>query len=637
MTIWDPGEHHPPWASPRTAIGFCWSELSKSTRWKLLGVTAASALLAVLDFVAILMMAGMGASVALIVSGSALIDIPLPEFLAQQPQERIVVLLGAGGTVLLATKSLLAWRTSRRVFLFTALRVPEFATRIYRRYMGALYPAARALSVQQVTSAVNVGSQAMAVIITSAVGLVTEAFLLLLLVLLMFVASPLLFAATLAYFGSVAWLVARVIGRRSAANGRIMADRGLMASHTLGESVGFSPEIRLYGLQGDFVARLQRDQWRVAEANALQQSWVQTPRYIFETALILGFAAAAAVSFLTQSPQEAAFSVGLFLVTSARIVPSLLRANGMWAAMHVAVSQLWIMVPVMRLPSDRPAKSAFAAGLSAVNKRQRHDLGADHDKSAPEAIRLIGVSFQYPSSKEWAIRDVTLTVHRGSRVALVGATGAGKSTLAEILLGLIKPTEGMITGWPLWASGNAKVAFVPQDVYTAPDTIRNNVALSLVGEPADDDRIWRSLTQAQVDGVVRALPHGLETKLGERGVRLSGGEIQRLGLARALYREPQLLVLDEATSNLDAGTENKVAGSLSTLSRDITVVTIAHRLATVREADLVVLLDHGRLLGVGRFDELVSRHPELAAAAAMQGLLPSTEADQNQCADSSQE
>ncbi|MEI8081416.1 MAG: ATP-binding cassette domain-containing protein, partial [Actinomycetes bacterium] len=138
--------------------------------------------------------------------------------------------------------------------------------------------------------------------------------------------------------------------------------------------------------------------------------------------------------------------------------------------------------------------------------------------------------------------------------------------------------------------------------------------------PADDDRVWEALRDAQVHDVVQRLSEGLDTQLGERGVRLSGGEVQRIGLARALYRKPALLVLDEATSSLDAATESRVAEAVDRLSADVTVITIAHRLATVRRADLVVLVDGGHVLGTGTFNEMVERHPNFASAAALQGL-----------------
>ncbi|MEI8081226.1 MAG: ATP-binding cassette domain-containing protein, partial [Actinomycetes bacterium] len=461
----------PPWGSAKRARQFCWTALDRRTRIRLVFVTAVSASLAILDFIAVLMMAALGASVALLVTGVSPSETSLPIPDLHLPPERLIVVLGVGATLLLAAKNLLSWWASRRVYLFMSNRVPQFSTDIYRRYMTSSFPASQAISVQAVVSAVSVTSAAMAMVLTGFTGLVTEAVLLTLLVALLLVASPLLFVVSVLYFGGISWVIFRVVGKRSADNGRILSERGLMAVQTLTESVGFAPEIRLYGLTEGFVSRLQRDQMRVARTNAFQQSWTQTPRYVLETALLLGFAAFASISFITRTPQEAAFAVGLFLVTTARIVPSLLRISGNWSNIRLATAQIWMLRPVMELPMSDPGVAPVLT--DAVSR----------DRTA-DAIRLSGVGFKYPGSDDWALRDVSLEVRRGTRVALVGSTGAGKSTLAELFLGLIHPTTGTMQTCFDSIGPDALVALVPQDVYIAPDSIRNNVALSVVGEPA---------------------------------------------------------------------------------------------------------------------------------------------------------
>lgn len=595
----DAGEP-PPWSGLRQARRFCWTALDKATRRKLYLVTAASASLAILDFLGVLMFAALAGLVALSLSDTA-VDLPIPDF--GLPFERLIIVLGLIASVLLALKSAGSWWANRRMYLFTARRKPQFAGLIYRRYMGSPYPLAQTLTVQQVVNAVQAGSGAMVSILRDQMSLVTEVVLLVLLGALMLVASPLLFFGALAYFGIVAWIIGALVGRRASRIGEEQMRSNVEAAHSLSESVGFAPEVRLYGMADAFAARLRETQTRVAYLNAMQQSWFQAPRYVLETALVLGFALVATVAFTTQEPDTAAFVVGLFVVTSARMVPAIQRINGVWGNLRLSTGQMWSLKPVLRLPEQQHAAASWSP--------ERPPEGT--------AFQLVDVGYRYPKGDVWALRGVTLTVPIGARVALVGSTGAGKSTLAELLLGLLEPTEGRFMS-SFTASHGSDVAFVPQDVFIAPDSVRNNVALSAVGEPADDELIWEALRAAQVADVVEQLPDGLDTRLGERGARLSGGEVQRLGIARALYRRPHFLVLDEATSSLDANTETQVAQAMSRIPGGVTVVTIAHRLATVQHADIVVLLDQGRVLGVGSFGELVADHEGLRDAAQLQGL-----------------
>ncbi len=597
-----------PYKSARLAFRFVWLALDRRQRVKYLIATAASSSLALLDLVGVAIFAALTGYVAQLVTnanGSEPI-FSIPSFGLSATE--FIVVLGLVGAVVLAAKSAMSWWAYKHVQMFIAGCIPGFASAIYRRYVAAPFPAANALNTQEVLTAVGTGSSAMGAVLAGGAAMITEVVLLVVLSVLLLFASPLLFLCSIAYFGLITFVIARVVGGKAATSSRVQGEAILACSQTMSESVGLSREVRLYGLAEGFVQRLEAHQTVQARAGAVQQALFQVPRYVLETALVVGFAVAAGTAFATQSPDRAAVTLGIFLVTSTRIVPSLQRMNGIWGSLKLAVSLLWMMRPVMSIP--------VLAG-DAEKPGRKHD-------PLSNAIKFEGVGYVYPGSDQFALRAVDFAISKGTRVALVGHTGAGKSTLAELILGLVDPTEGVISTWfEQDSQGGLPVALVPQDVYIAPDSVRNNVSLGSVGEPSDDDAVWDALASAQVDDVIRALPMGLDTELGERGARLSGGEVQRIGLARALYRQPELLVLDEATSALDAETEGRVAAAIAALPGDITVVTIAHRLSTVRSADLVVLLDHGSLLGVGAFDDLIAAHPELARAAVLQGLLAS--------------
>jgi ABC-type multidrug transport system fused ATPase/permease subunit len=226
------------------------------------------------------------------------------------------------------------------------------------------------------------------------------------------------------------------------------------------------------------------------------------------------------------------------------------------------------------------------------------------------------VSFRYPQSKSDALSDLSLVMAKGSHVAIIGPSGSGKSTLALLATGLLDPTTGSVLadGVPILADRSswfARIAYVPQSVFILEDTVRANVTFKPSDRPSDgtstDLEIWEALEVAQMGDVVRQLPLGLDTPLGENGAALSGGERQRIGIARAVFKRPELLILDEATSALDGRTEARLIIALAKRCAGATILTVAHRASLARVSDRVYWLDRGRLVAEGRYEELLER------------------------------
>jgi ATP-binding cassette subfamily C protein len=237
-----------------------------------------------------------------------------------------------------------------------------------------------------------------------------------------------------------------------------------------------------------------------------------------------------------------------------------------------------------------------------------------------DAIRAEHVSYSYPNSTKAALNDVSFTIERGQSVGFVGATGSGKTTMINVLLGLLRPQEGLISvdGQNIHEHLRAwqnNIGYIPQSIYLLDDSIRRNVAFGLSDDEIDDEQVWMALRAAQIDDHVRTLPEGIDTFVGERGVRLSGGQQQRVGLARALYHNPDVLVMDEATSALDNETESYVMEALNALKGDRTIIMIAHRLSTVRNCDRLFFLKEGRLEAWGTYDELRELHGDFRRMA----------------------
>jgi ABC-type multidrug transport system fused ATPase/permease subunit len=247
-----------------------------------------------------------------------------------------------------------------------------------------------------------------------------------------------------------------------------------------------------------------------------------------------------------------------------------------------------------------------------------------HEGFVPR-VEIRNSSLTYPENGEPSVKEVSLVVEEGSTLAFVGPSGAGKTTIIDILLGVLEPQMGevLISGkkpadasriWP------GAIAYVPQDIAIASGTIRENVALGYPREIATDDLVINALKVAGLDAFVLSLKDEIDTVVGERGTKLSGGQRQRLGIARAMFTRPALLVLDEATSALDGETELRVSDAIRNLRGSTTVVLIAHRLSTVRDADKVVYMADGRIIATGTFDEVRTQVPDFDRQAVLMGL-----------------
>ncbi len=296
--------------------------------------------------------------------------------------------------------------------------------------------------------------------------------------------------------------------------------------------------------------------------------------------------------------------LGMFAFAAMRLMPSVGRlANGAaklrfyyasTEAMYqeLLASQKYLSKRQMQVgPAGQPPPFAF-----------RRSLTLEH------------LSYQYPISDQPAIDDVSLEIPRGHWIAIIGPTGAGKTTLADLILGLFVPSAGrmLVDGRDMrdkLSDWQGNIGYVPQSVYLMDDTVRNNVAFGVPKEDINDERVWQALQAAHVDRLVRSLPDGLNAMVGERGDRFSGGERQRLGIARALYHDPEVLVVDEATANLDGATEAAIGETLAALRGKKTIIAIAHRLQLVKNCDRIYLLNEGRLRNSGTYAELLSSDP----------------------------
>ncbi|CAN5529602.1 ABC transporter ATP-binding protein [soil metagenome] len=457
---------------------------------------------------------------------------------------------------------------------------------------------------------VGVGATVAGVLIPSA-QLAGEIFTFIAVLLVLLVAQPVLASATVLYFGIVGALLYRFVLRRAVQAGQDNRTYSSRAVRLVSEMVHSLKEITLRG-KADEVAEVVLEQRIHASRARADQSFLGAiPRYVLEAALIGGLGLGAAIGGAQDGVNGALAAVALFGVAGFRIIPSLTRFQTIMA--------------------QTGANLPFAQQvLAEIERGHGYAVTPAVDTSAPvvpggASLRLEQVSFTYPGSQEPAVDQVSVEIPFGHTVALVGASGAGKSTLVDILLGLLAPDEGELwLGDQLLADRlvqwRASVGYVPQEVSLFDASVARNVALTWKDDGIDEDRVRESLRRAQLLDVIEARPDGIHASVGERGLALSGGQRQRLGIARALYTDPAVLVLDEATSALDTSTEAAVSAAIRELHGQLTVVVVAHRLATIRHSDTVCFIRAGRIAARGTFGEVVAAEPDFAVQAALAGL-----------------
>ena len=515
------------------------------------------------------------------------------------------VLLALNALVLVATaavgryqsvleaRALEEYVMERRVRLFEAITHAE-----WRRVLGSRASNNAHLLTSEADRVASAGA--------AVIGLVTKGLLALAHLAVALVLAPLLtllvMAAGLALAGATAPLT-----WRARARGREVSRAYKELFGEIGDHLGGLKTVKAYGLEDATVARFRRRSRETAEA------LVGVTRDHADVGFLLQAGSAALLSGIVLvalgTPQVTPAGLLMLLYLFARLVPML---SGLQRSFQSVLA---------RLPAIERLEEA-TRGLEAHRERVED---AGEPVRCRRAVELRGATFRYEAGEERRVlQGVDLVVPAGRTTALVGPSGAGKSTVADVLIGLLEPDSGelLVDGERVAGARRRawrrRVAYVAQDVFLFHDTVRANL---LVGDPhATEERLWEVLDMAAA-GFVRDLPHGLDTVVGDRGSALSGGERQRLALARALLRDPELLVLDEATSSLDAVNEARVQEAMRALHGRVTLLVIAHRLATVRDADLIYVLEGGRVVEAGTWDELMSRASgALRELAVAQGL-----------------
>lgn len=341
-------------------------------------------------------------------------------------------------------------------------------------------------------------------------------------------------------------------------------------------------EIKVAGCEKFFISNYDRVFKRFTILQHQQSLISFMPRPVMEVVCVCGILLALVIKIYFLNEDVASFIpvLSVFTVAAFRMLPSFNRMSGFMSGIMF----------------DKPSVDVLYNDLVEIEKlqgtREKEKHGTDGKLSLNQEIRLQGVGFRYPNVDKWVLKDVSVSIKPNTSVALIGESGAGKTTLVDIILGILEPQQGRILVDDVDIKENMdawheSIGYIPQTIYLMDDTIRANIAFGVETEKIDEAALQKALREAMLDAFVKELPEGLDTVIGERGVKLSGGQRQRIGIARALYRQPDILILDEATSALDNKTEKEVMEAIDGLHGQRTLIVIAHRLTTIKNCDVI--------------------------------------------------
>jgi ABC-type multidrug transport system fused ATPase/permease subunit len=488
---------------------------------------------------------------------------------------------------------LLLWATNRLSFAVGA----DLSIGIYRRTLYQPYALHCARNSSEVISGISSKSNVVIYnIILPTLTLLSSSIILIAILVLLLSINPLVAISAFGGFGMIYVVIIKMTRKQLIADSRIIASESVHVTKSLQEGLGGIRDILIDGNQEAYCQIYSNADLPLRRAQGNSLFIGSSPRYGVEA---LGMILIATLAYWLSNNEDGIASVipviGALAVGAQRLLPLLQQAYSSWSS--ITSGQISLQDSLIFLDQPLPDK---------VNRL------ADQSLKFKQNITLKQLGFQYSSVSSYVIKDLNLTITKGSRTGFIGITGSGKSTLLDIIMGLLQPTDGqLLIDGQVILSGNcrawqAHIAHVPQAIFLADSSIEENIAFGVPKDLIDHFRVRQAARQAQIAESIESWPKQYQTFVGERGIRLSGGQRQRIGIARALYKQADVIIFDEATSALDNETEQAVMQAIEGLSKDLTVLIIAHRLTTLKNCTQIVELGEGGIKRVGSYNDIVN-------------------------------
>jgi ABC-type multidrug transport system fused ATPase/permease subunit len=530
------------------------------------------------------------------------------------PQRNLLVLLGGTAIFFFIIKTILSVYFLRRTLRYMSLRNAQISSSLVSKMLNRPVEKIFSKSIQHQIYIVTGGVERLiSGAVTSLVVIASDLVLLLVILIGLMLVDPVTSIGTFFVFTGIGFLLYFLLHKRVAILNTKFAFENIYFNQKVSEGINSFRDLFIKGGREFYVNEIRKTKMKLAGYDAEIKFIPNISKYTIEISVILGIAVVAGIQFYLFDSNRAIAVISVFLAASSRIAPAIIRLQQNVIAVK---SNLSAAKPTFDLIDE----------LNGVKELEKTEtlITTNHKDFSPR-VNLKNLKFTYADAIDYTIQDISLEISEGKFIAFVGPSGGGKSTLVDLVLGLLAPSNGSITisglspvdaikKWP------GSIGYVPQDVFIENSTVKENICLGFSPELVQDDLVWQALELADLSVFVKGLEGQLSYRISDAGKNLSGGQRQRLGIARALLTKPKIVIFDEATSALDAETENRVSESILKLTGDCTVIFIAHRLSIVRSADMIYYIDKGRIVNQGTFEELRKLNADFNNQANFMGI-----------------
>lgn len=536
---------------------------------------------------------------------------------------------GLGVLIALGVASVFSIITTWRLSLFAMQIGTELADRLYTHYLNQNWLFHASGSSAQLTK--QVATEAFRVthnIISPLMQLNARAVLAVLISVAIISYNPWVALVGLVLFATGYFVIYKLVRKRIVRYGKHISEANTQRFRLMNEGFGGIKDVLLLDRKEDFINQFNQTGKKVAKAQGLNQALSQTPRYFME---LVAFGAMISLVLVLLQLNNGELSkvlpvLAVYALAGFKLLPALQQIYGSITTMKGATPAFEAIKPDLIASQQHDIASASPVIASAA--KQSQEYASRHCERSEaisltnhQALHLQNITFTYPNAAKLALNNISLSIPLNTTVGFVGESGSGKSTTIDLILGLIDPQEGqmLLDETPITPANKRawqnNIGFVPQSIFLSEGTIAENIAFGINKADINLEQVQKAVKLAHLEELVNSLPAGLNTPVGERGVKLSGGQRQRIGIARALYNDASILVFDEATSALDGITEKIIMDAIHELSGQRTIILIAHRLKTVRQCNTILLMEKGKLIDQGSYEELVERNKQFSKMA----------------------